>query len=186
MARSSTTFKKGHDVPLEWRENWSKKLKGRIISKETRQKMSISRKGHPLYGGGMTGTKHSLESRIKISKATKGRVFSKEHIQKLKEAQKGKNSHSWKGGISRLPYDFDFNNELKELIRKRDNYKCQLCGAPQEEFTKKLPIHHIDYDKQRNDSKNLVTLCVSCNSKVNYNREYWKKYFEKREGILWH
>ncbi|HHI04317.1 MAG TPA: hypothetical protein ENL45_02110, partial [Candidatus Woesearchaeota archaeon] len=44
---------------------------------------------------------------------------------------RGERSNLWKGGISKLPYPFEFNDELKELIRKRDGYKCQLCGVPQ-------------------------------------------------------
>ncbi len=92
---------------------------------------------------------------------------------------KGIGNPNWRGGISKLPYSFNFTEELKELIRKRDNYKCQLCGAPQEEFTRKMTVHHIDYDKENTNPKNLLTLCCRCNSKVNFNREYWNMYFSQ-------
>ena len=36
----------------------------------------------------------------------------------------GKGNSNWKDGIFKFPYPFNFNKELKELIRKRDNYKC--------------------------------------------------------------
>jgi len=101
-------------------------------------------------------------------------------MQCIGKYKSGKNNYNWLGGISREPYGFDFDNELKKLIRKRDNYKCQLCGAPQEEFIQPLPIHHIDYDKQNSDPKNLIVLCSSCHCKTNFNREYWIKYFQEK------
>ena len=60
---------------------------------------------------------------------------------------------------------FNFNNELKELIRKRDNYKCQICGIPQEECFKNLHVHHIDFNKSNCSPDNLITFCNSCHSK---------------------
>jgi len=112
-----------------------------------------------------------LDVRKKISKAKLG-------IPRFD--MRGKNNWAWQGGISNRPYAFDFNKELKELIRKRDQYKCQLCGAPQEEFTKKLSVHHIDYNKSNSTPKNLITLCIACNSHVNKDRDYWQNYFEER------
>lgn len=87
----------------------------------------------------------------------------------------GNKNPNWRGGISCEGYPFNFNDELKELIRKRDDYKCQLCGCPQEECIKKLAVHHIDYNKENLNPKNLITLCIKCNSKVNYNRTHWKE-----------
>lgn len=88
---------------------------------------------------------------------------------------KGKNNPNWKGGISKLPYSFKFNNELKKEIFKRDNYTCQLCFIYP---TNKLTVHHIDYNKQNCKKDNLITLCRSCNSKVNFNRENYIIYFK--------
>jgi hypothetical protein len=45
----------------------------------------------------------------------------KTRITKMSEAQKGKKSHLWKGGISFEPYTPEFNNQLKESVRERDN-----------------------------------------------------------------
>jgi len=38
-------------------------------------------------------------------------------------------------------------------------------------------IHHIDYNKLNCQSNNLICLCKKCNSKVNFNRDYWYAYF---------
>ncbi len=82
----------------------------------------------------------------------------------------GENNPSYIDGLSR-EYPSEFNEELKESIRKRDNYTCQLCGKSGK------CVHHIDYDKENCKEENLLTLCIGCNVKVNYNREYWKNYF---------
>lgn len=98
---------------------------------------------------------------------------------------KGQNSGevngNWQGGISKLPYSFEFTSILKEFIRKRDNYTCQNCGMTEEEhlivYGRVLDVHHIDYDKQNCKENNLITLCNQCNTRVNFNRDYWFKEF---------
>lgn len=41
-------------------------------------------------------------------------------------------------------------------------------------------IHHIDYNKMNSSIANLVSLCHSCHSKTNFNRERWLDYFKDR------
>ena len=94
----------------------------------------------------------------------------------------GENGFNWRGGISKEPYSFDFNDKLKEQIRKRDNYTCQKCGNKSN--GRKLSIHHIDYQKKNTNPTNLIALCVSCNSKVNANREHWTNYFQETMETL--
>lgn len=89
----------------------------------------------------------------------------------------GKKHWNYIDGKSKEPYSLKFNEFLKELIRNRDNYICQLCGIEQEDYYRKLDIHHIDYNKQNCDEDNLISLCQKCNIKVNYNRNYWYAYF---------
>jgi hypothetical protein len=90
----------------------------------------------------------------------------------------GKKSPHWQGGKIIIKYNHIlFNNELKESVRIRDNYKCQLCYKKHEIKGRKLSIHHIDYNKDNCKKKNLITLCLLCNLKVNANRDYWFAYF---------
>ena len=42
----------------------------------------------------------------------------------------------------------------------------------------KLCIHHINYNKKDCKPKNLITLCKSCNSKANYDREWHKSWYK--------
>lgn len=97
---------------------------------------------------------------------------------------RGPNHPNWKGGISKQSYPIQFNPRLKRFIRKRDNFICQLCGIPEKKSIKilkrKLPIHHIDYNKENCDQGNLITLCSACNSKVNFHREKWLKIFKSK------
>lgn len=87
---------------------------------------------------------------------------------------------SWLGGKSFEPYGVEFNNKLKEQIRKRDNYRCQECKYTQKTLGYKLPVHHIDYNKENNNPENLISLCRSCHSKTNFKREEWIKYYQAK------
>ena len=72
------------------------------------------------------------------------------------------------------------STEYKKRIREKFNYTCQLCGVPQVECVFPLVPHHIDYDKANCLPSNLITLCNSCNSKVNFNRDEWQVYFSDK------
>ena len=160
--------------------------KGRILPKEIEEKRlkNIPRgKKHHLY------RKHRTEeTKKKIGMAnsrpnpkcseTKKRLYKEGKLKTI--FKKGKEHPYWKGGKSFEPYGIKFNKELKEQIRKRDDYTCQLCGITQKNFKRKLTIHHIDYNKKNNESSNFISLCNFCNSSVNFSREQWTKFFQKK------
>lgn len=159
---------------------------GKHLSEETKIKISKT----------LTGRKFSPRSdevKRKIGEANRGRIFSEEHKEKLSKAhigkkqsletiekriRKGKKHYNWQGGKSFEKYTIQFNKELKELIRQRDGYQCQMCGMPECENMRKLHTHHIDYDKKNCLPSNLISLCTSCHMKTNYNRKYWMEYFK--------
>ena len=66
----------------------SKKVKGRVLSQETKQKLSELNTGenNPMYG-----KHHSEETRKKMSNAQKGKSKTEEHKRKMSESKKGKN-----------------------------------------------------------------------------------------------
>ena len=99
------------------------------------------------------------------------------------------NHPNWQGGISKEEYGVEFNKELKEQIRKRDNYRCQQCFRHQNELFRvingvirryKLCIHHINYNKKNNLSGNLISLCSNCHVQTNYKRKDWTEYFRNK------
>jgi len=107
---------------------------------------------------------------------------SEEIKKKISKSLTGKKNPNWKGGISKLPYAFDFNAKLKLLIKRRDKHTCQLCQKGK--MGKNLCVHHIDYNKDNSNPENLITLCISCNSKVNTNRKLWIEFFVRKLKLL--
>lgn len=143
------------------------------------------------------GYKPTEETRRKMSKSHLGEKFSEERKKKLsikyKERCKDEiNTPNWQGGKSLEPYGIEFNNQLKEQIRKRDKYRCQQCFRHQDELFRivkgkklknyKLYIHHIDYDKTNNSEDNLIPLCNNCHLQTNFNRGDWIRYFQDKLG----
>lgn len=96
----------------------------------------------------------------------------------LKRNISGENSANWKNGASFKPYCSKFNEEFKEKIRDQFGRQCFICGLSEELNGKKLPVHHINYNKDClcGDSKcYFVPLCNSCHSRTNNNRRFWEK-----------
>jgi hypothetical protein len=167
---------------------------GRHLSSETKKKISVAHKGKSTF----SGKHHSEETKIKLSKAkfmsylnhpeykeklrlaNLGKHHSEESRHKMSIAHSGDKSNLWRGGISYEPYSPEFNGFLKEGVRKRDDYVCQECNKTQEELKRKLYIHHIDYDKKNNRNLNLISLCLKCHARTNFNREHWKQYFKMK------
>jgi len=138
-------------------------------------------KGHLLTSGCFKpghkinlGKTHSEETKQKQRERMKGNTRG---FQKGNKLNVGENNPSWKGGIAYFPYPDEWKDDLKESIRKRDNYTCQECGTHQDELNRKLHIHHIDYNKDNLSENNLISLCNSCHNKTNFNRDYWVHYF---------
>lgn len=151
----------------------SKGLKGHIVTLKTRLKISEKNIGNI---GPMKGRKLSAESRQKISDFRKGKP----------SPNKGKFgilNPNWKGGPTY--YSPEFNATLKEIIKKRDNYRCMNPGCKNK--STRLSVHHINYDKKDCRHENLITLCVSCNTKANKERHLYKSFYQTMmEGIvLW-
>lgn len=150
---------------------------GKIASSITLMRMHMSRLGNK----NCLGHRASQVTRMRQSKTQKDRwAKSLELRRKTSLRQRGKKNVNWQGGRSFEPYSATFNKELKELIRLRDSYICQSCGVSECETTRKLFIHHIDYDKYNCLPSNLITLCRVCNTKANFKRDYWTEYFRQR------
>jgi len=157
-------------IPRFIRGHWSKGLK----------LPQSSGKNHPNWEGGKI--KRICEYCGKVFfvkpfvlKKGCGKFCSLNCVAKLRIGEK---NHNWKGGITPERYPITFNQQLKDRIRVRDSFTCQKCGVPELECDRRLTCHHIDYDKKNCEESNLISLCCGCNTKVNYNREYWTNYFK--------
>lgn len=114
----------------------------------------------------------------------KKRIFTVEHRKKISIANSGINSSSYIDGRSLQRYPSEFNNMLRQKIIIRDGYKCQNCGLLREDYLliydRDIEVHHIDYNKQNCQEDNLITTCKQCNLLANYDRLYWKEFYQNK------
>lgn len=164
IRRKNSEANKGENHPLYGRcgkDNPSYGQKRPIQSEKMKGKNNPccgrTGKNHPFYG----------QKRPEISERMKGENNPMFGVRKY-----GKNNPAWKDGISKLPYAPDWGPKVKRKVLERDRHECQNCGE-----IENLAVHHINYNKINCDSTNLITLCVSCNSKANGNRDYWQKLY---------
>jgi len=151
-------IKKGIKLTKEHREKISKGSKGKKLSEEHKQKLSKTKKG----------IRRTPEEKAKISRTLTGRKLCR---------RSGTGHWNWQGGISKQGYcDAWTDKEYKKTIIERDG-KCRNPECWNKDC--KLSVHHINYDKEDCHPSNLITLCLSCNSRANFNKEKWEKLFGK-------
>lgn len=194
----------GHNVRGKpgWMRGLTKETDLRVA--QATKNFAISRKGKPAWNSGLTketdsrvakiGEKVSENAKINPNSGTKGKTkeeypqlaHSKKSRKKISKTMKKRGlgrkekNGNWKGGTSFLPYSPSFDNELKSLIRLRDNFLCQLCGMSQEENIRKFEVHHINNNKENSIPSNLISLCKSCHSRVSKNAGQYEKHFANR------
>ena len=181
---SEETRKKQHEANLGEKSPWY----GKHHTEETRQKQRENHLGkkNPMYRRPVTGETKQKKREAMLGKfvGEKHPFWRKHHTEEAKEkiraGNSGKNNPNYTNGKSREPYPLEWTEILKESIRCRDGYQCQLCSCPEVENCRKHPVHHIDYDKKNLDPMNLITLCARCNTIVNSNREFWTRYFQRK------
>lgn len=127
---------------------------------------TMSGEGNPFWG-----RKHKPESLELISKNHACMSGSNNPMHGRGDLIAGDRNGSWKGGISKDPYENTFTESLKTTIRKRDKFTCAVCRK------KGCDVHHIDYNKTNSDVSNLITLCRSCHMKTNFDRDKWMRFF---------
>jgi hypothetical protein len=123
----------------------------------------------------------TITHRNNISEAKKGKPFTIEHRNNISEAKKGECCGSlnpnWRDGASYELYCEEWTDKeyVHWLKYERDNGKCQNPCCKRRHTV--LNLHHINYDKKDCRPSNLITLCVSCNSIANFNREWYESWY---------
>jgi len=185
-----TQIKKGEPLP---EHVWIGQLKSWGI-KEPFIRNAKKNVRYPRTGGGVSGRETWNKGKKGVCKPSptsfkKGHHYSKSTefkpshtFNSWNEAnhhlRSGENHCNWKGGKSFEPYPLGWTRTFKEQIRRRDEYKCQMCGMPECEHGRRMSVHHIDYNKSNLDCDNLISLCTSCHTKTNWNRKKWQKCLE--------
>ena len=148
--------------------------KGKPYSEEVRKKISEGHKGQIPWNKGKTNV-YSEQTKKRISKSLFGRKLSEEVRQNMR-GRKGRLNPAWKGGIT--PLTILIRNSLEtKLWRKsvfeRDNFTCQKYGIRK---SGELIAHHInnfsDFPELRFAIDNGITLSEKAH-----------KEFHKRYGI---
>ena len=152
---------------------------------EVRQKISEGMQGHKRCVGRVV----SAETRQKISKSLTGKTQSAEHIanrtEGLKRAREkrggisprrkahldsihksGAEHPNWKGGISPYRMTHYFRDArykpFRSAVLNRDDWTCQECGKR----GGRLQVHHVipyaDCPERAFDVDNGITLCKKC------------------------
>lgn len=154
-------------MPQETREKIRKKVKNKYKD--------------PEYGRQLTEKRIKTFARLDVKK--KMRESQKGNTNGFKKGNRlsvGKRNGRWKGGISNNPYPTVWTKELRQAIRQRDKYICQISS-----YYPSFSVHHIDYDKNNCEPENLITLSNRSHSKTNSNREHWIEYFRnKKQNII--
>lgn len=193
---------KGRKHSEKTKQRISESHKGKQLSKETKKKISennarcwagkeFSEEHKRKIGLKSKGRKLTEKTKEKISNSHKGKKLSATHRKKISQGCKGINTGlkngmygmcgplnpNWKGGIACEPYcDVWIDKEYKESIKERDNYVCQnpYCWHN----SKRLCIHHIDYNKKNCKPGNLITVCTSCNARANFDRDWHQSWYQ--------
>jgi len=170
----------------EVRQKIALKRTGTKASQKTKSKMSKSHLESKVFQEAVRSEKRcdkiskklmnhkvSLDTRIKNSRS----IQNLWNDEQYRSRGSGENSHYYIDGRSELKQEYskEWTGLLKEEVKKRDNFTCQLC----KKSYSILAVHHIDYNKKNSDPSNLITLCRTCHAKTNKDRNFWKDFFQK-------
>lgn len=120
---------------------------GTTRSKETNEKIvatfkkNYKKENHPKYVGDALVTKCVIcnkefrAKQFRLDGTLQATCGNKDCLRNYKS---GTNAPNWRGGISKEDYGVNWNTLVKDKIRERDNYTCQLCNKHERNNGRKL------------------------------------------------
>jgi hypothetical protein len=168
ISNSNKTFKKNHPKILVKCSYCNKNI-WRRKSKIRKKFNFCNRKCLSEFMTNFQNLWFTKDKEKKTSMALKGRKLSLEHRLKISKNKRGKGegkqNPNWRNGISSFYKDYTLKyKKIRDFIRKRDNYKCQVCFK--EQYTRQLIVHHIDFNKKNDNKNNLLSVCHVCHRKM--------------------
>jgi len=163
-------------------EEYKKIMSERMKGIKRKSPVKFSEEHRRKIGQAVKGRIVCEEVRRKISDSNKGKIVTEETRKKLGQksslvVRAGEKNPNWKGGLSCEPYcPLWVDGEYKNSIKERDGNSClNPCCLNK---SKKIVIHHINYNKKDCKPNNLITLCNSCNTSANGNREWHQSWYQ--------
>jgi hypothetical protein len=146
--------------------------KGKVFSKEYRNKLSISHKGIKQSDDTKNKRKILMEKMWANGFiGTTGKTFSEETRKKMSESHRGDKAYQWKGGITEENHRLRSSLEYRlwrESVFERDDYTCLNCNIR----GGRLNADHIKpwslYPELRFAIDNGRTLCEDCHSEIGW------------------
>ena len=138
----------------------------------TRRKMSRAQRGKPKPG--LRGKRRSPSTRQAMAAS-----WTEERREAASQRWAGEANPGYVHGARSRAWPRQFGAKLRAMIRKRDVDTCQACGTTFPHRSRHLAVHHVDYDKANNEPMNLITVCLSCHAKTNFNRDAWRTRLQK-------
>lgn len=114
-----------------------------------------------------------------ISERLMGHKLSQETREKISKGNTGKKI--WTGIVTDQRYS-NWSKTLKNQVKERDNYTCQICSDDLHN-PKQCKIHHIDGNKHNSVPENLILLCTSCHALVHCKKSVSDKILELRAKL---
>ena len=147
--------------------------KGTILDEEYRKKVSEGVKR--AWANGKIRNRRKCPVEL-INHQYRGKSLPNEIKLKLSVALSGTKNPNWQGWKSKEPYCVNWDEVFKEFIKERDQYKCQNPHCTRKHT--KIFVHHIDYIKKNCTPQNCISVCTSCNSRANFNRNAWQSLYQ--------
>lgn len=180
MKRRNSETKKGKNHPMfgKHRAEETKKLLREAnlgMKKPWASEMNRKRTGknNPFHG-----KKHKEETKQKQRKAKLGKK--RPDVSEMNRKRTGPKNHNWIPDREQrfAPYTAKFyDKDYRQFIFETNNNGNEICPICLKKEISEL--HHINYNKQNDNKKNLIFLCISCHRRTNHNRDYWYKKLKK-------
>lgn len=132
------------------------------------QTISTNWQTHDCEWCGETFTRYNIEPIHFCCKACHGNWMT--------QHRKGENNPAYKTGRVLANRGSGWQTK-REVVKKRDGYKCQICGRkPKQNEKRVISVHHIKpyrefkSSDEANAMSNLITLCRKCHDKVEHGK----------------